>query len=148
MSILLTSKIHYFRAPITTGPSLVSMQSSWKHVKQRSLKQYESDEKIIALVRLGNWAQSYENKNMLCTLDWISYRENQHIQFYIELRCEHIHYVNISDMVEISERVHKMMNQNGFVLKLQQLFQQTQPGEASESGTCGNIGKEGDNQLD
>lgn len=148
MSILLASKIHYFRAPVTIGPSSVSMQSSWKHVKNRTARQYETDEKLLGLVRIGNWSQNYKSKNMLCTLDWLSYKEDERNQYYIELRCEHIHTVNVSEMPQISEHIHKMINQNGFILKIHHIFQQAHPGEGSDSGTCGNAGKDGVNQSD
>ena len=132
MSILLASKVQYFTAPVTIGPTSVSVQSSWKQVAARTLKEYETDERVRIIARLCKWSQNYKDKHIICTLDWLCCVLNQDNQYFVELKCEHIHDIDITLLPEISEKVHKILNKDNFVLHLKQLIQHTQPGEGSD----------------
>ena len=148
MSVFLVPQIHCFRATVDVGPLSAAIVSSWTKEKQLSLKDYRTNPDIYGIVRLAQFTHVHKEKQIICTVDWIVFKEDGTMQYNIELKLQHHGDIEITQMATISARVHSIMNTNLFVFKLQNIFQQAHPGDLSTSGINGSAGKEGDIQSD
>ena len=148
MSVISSRSIIAFKAPVTMGPSTVSMVGSWQMYSSNTLREYRFSPEYLAHVRLATWKHTIQETPVQTSLDWTARNENNEVLYTANLIFETTAVVTLEDLVGINTRVQTLLNKNKFILDLQKRFQQEHPGDWTVDGTEGSAGKDGESQSD
>lgn len=131
MSVIAQKTAWLFKAPVTIGPNNISITGSWESVPSLTTNELRLSPLYTAHVRILNWKQQLRGRIVEMCADW-TVHDNK--TFFVHLRVFSNSSVTMEDIDLVSDSVRNALQQHPFIYHVQKLFQQEQPGEATESG--------------